>query len=175
MQFDIIKKMAETNDSSQSRFEGDIFKKEIGKTVKTPKPLLTGSEQIIRMNEIIKQQASNFRLIDKGKRIFYITKEGNRDEVILEDDAVLQREPSKERANRWNYYLLLPVHARKIFDPDDIQYRTLHLGKSIESYAPIKTISKKKIPKIMPELRKHFPELVRLKLLLPEVSLPKVG
>lgn len=150
MQFVIIKKMAETNDSSQPRFEGDIFK---------------------TVEERIEQIFPNLRFIEEGKHVHFLNINHKRCEVRLEKDAILQREPIKGYSNRWKYFLLLAV----LYKDAQGDWWTINAGKSIETYAPIRKIPKKKKPEIMTKLIENYPRLSRLKLLPQAVSPQKVG
>ncbi len=165
--------MAEINDSSQFRFEGDIFKKQIGKTIDTPKPLLTGAEQIENIGEPFRQNISNFGYYPKYSEVYSISKNGHRIKTTLGDKAIFVEIPLKENPKISVKRLLLPVRSRLIFNPDHVEWITINLGKSIESSARKRKMSQKILNEVMPELIEHSPEISRLKLLPQEVSLRK--
>ena len=146
--------MKETNNGSQLSF-GEAFSsiKRAGKSITIFQPKLTGQEEINRIDESIKQEIPDLRIVKKNEVILVPTLQtGYFTRVFLEQPAILKRLPCKDHPKRFDYYLRAPVLVQST------EYRNkwqVEQGKKVDTFSKQRKIPKKLIPEVVFRLRRY--------------------
>lgn len=105
-------------------------------------------------DKLIVSEISMLWIVKKGKRIRVPTQNGHTTQVFLEEDALLQRIPSKEHKNRYLYLTRVPVRVGKDVNSDHFQW-TIGRGVHIDTYSKPRKIPQKLIHEITLRLREY--------------------
>lgn len=133
------------------------------KTVATSQPRLPATvrlpeknsslEQTSFVDERIKNEIPNLRIVKKGKAVLVETKKGGFTRVFLEENAILQIFIQRDHPKRLVYLLRAPMTVRSASHMSIIWQASQ--GKSIYTFSQQRKIPMHLVPKVVDKLRPY--------------------
>lgn len=139
------------NNPLQFGLGGEFSKVKSNKPVAVLRPVFIGSEQINLIDERIKKEIPELRMVKKDEAILVTSQKGGFTRVFLIQDVILGRQRNKKYPKRFNYFLRAPVVVRSV------EHGNIWTAKhgAVDTFGKVRKIPKRLMSEVILKLRNY--------------------